>query len=329
MEKNTDSKSRIFYLGKLLYEKTDEDHPLSTNEIISLMEENYGLHVYRTTVSNDVKQLVALGLDIYTIESTQNKYFVNSRMFDEVELKLLIDAVESSKFITKKKSKILVSKIEKFTSEYKAGALKRNLCSEGRIKPCNENIFYIADAINTAINQEKKIAFQYFYYNVRKEKKPKHDGETYIFSPYTLVWNGDYYYVVGFSEKHQNIGCFRVDRIFDIPEILKDDAVPMPKSFDVADYVNTMFRMFNSDRKEVELICDNTVMDSIIDRFGEDVTTYAYDMKSFRAIVNVAVNHVFFSWIFGFGGKVKISSPQPVKDEFAKMVMNFRDSIEQ
>ena len=329
MEKNIENKNRVYYLGKLLYERTDEEHPLSTNEIIALMEDEYGLHVYRTTVSTDIKQLVSLGMDIYTIESTQNKYFVNTRLFDEVELKLLVDAIESSKFITKKKSRILVSKIEKFTSSHKASALKRNLCSEGRIKPCNENVFYIADAINTAINQGKKITFQYYYYNIRKEKKLKHDGETYVFSPYTLVWNGDYYYVVGYSDKHKNIGSFRVDRIFAQPTILKDTAEPMPKDFDIAEYVNTMFRMYNSDRMEVELICDNSVMGSIIDRFGEDVKTYAYNMNAFKAVVNVAVNHVFFSWIFGFSGKVKINSPQNVKDKFCDMLSTTLRSIDE
>lgn len=315
-----DAKNRVFYLGKLLYERTDEEHMLSTNELVDLMESEYGLHVHRTTISTDIKQLISCGLDVCTVESRQNRYFIGNRVFDDVELKLLIDAIESSKFITKKKSKLLIEKLEKFTSIHNASSLKHNLCIEGRIKPCNENIFYIADAINTAINQNKKISFQYFKYNVKKDKELKHNGETYVFSPYTLVWNGDYYYVVGYSDKHNDIGCFRVDRIYSQPQILTESAVPKPKDFDISEYLKTTFRMFNSEHEKVELICDNSLMDAIVDRFGEDVETYTNDTQTFRAIVTVAVNHIFFGWVFGFGGLVKILSPQNVKDEFANMV---------
>lgn len=327
MEQERNSKNRIFYLGKLLYERTDEEHPLSTNELIELMESEYVLHVHRTTISSDIKQLISVGLDICTIETTQNKYFVASRLFDDAELKLLIDAVESSKFITKKKSKLLTAKLGRFTSINNADMLKRNLCIEERIKPGNEGAFYIADAINTAINKHRKISFQYFYYDENKQKKLKHHGEPYIFSPYTLVWNGDYYYVVGYSDKHQSIGNFRVDRIFTQPVILEEKAVPKPKNFRIAEYINSMFRMYNSKREEVKLICDNSVMDAIVDRFGEKVLVSKYDDKSFIATVNVAVNHVFFSWIFGFAGRVIIAEPTEVKEQFREMLNNVSTKI--
>jgi predicted DNA-binding transcriptional regulator YafY len=328
MDNQNDSKLRILYLNKILNELTDEDHSLSTTELIKLMEKKYGIHVHRTTISNDIELLKQFGVDIYTIKSTQNKHYVASRLFGSAELKLLIDAVESSKFITAKKSKELVSKLSTFVSTNQAKELKRNISTEGRIKPGNEQIYYIVDAINDAINVGKKISFQYFQYNVRKKQQLRHDGETYVFSPYSLVWNGDYYYVVGYSDKHQNIGSFRVDRIYTQPKILKEDAVVAPEDFDIIKYINTMFRMYNSERQEVELICDNSLMDAVIDRFGQDVSTYAYDMKSFRTVVDIAVNHVFYSWVFGFGGKVKINAPQNTKEEYLAIVKASYDALQ-
>ena len=142
----------------------------------------------------------------------------------------------------------------------------------------------------------------------------------YKFSPYALVWNGDYYYMVGFSEKHNDIGNFRIDRVAKVPHILNEEALPMPDGFDIADYTNGMLRMYNSERYDVELICDNSVMDVIIDKFGADAQTYAYDMTSFKLEVNVAVNHVFFSWIFGFCGKVRIKGPESVRQQYKAII---------
>ena len=244
-------------------------------------------------------------------------YNMISREFDLPELKLLIDAVASSKFITDKKSKELVAKLAKLASNSQADELKRNI-PEGRIKAGNENIYYIVDAVNAAINNGKQISFQYFCYNVRKQKAAKHDEEVYVFSPYYLIWNGDYYYTVGYSEKHGGIGSFRLDRIIKPPTILEDDVVPIPSDFSINQY--TGFHMYNSKSETVELICDNSVMDSVIDRFGEAVQTYANDMETFRAVVDVAVNHVFFGWLFGFEGKVKIKSPDDVKEKYRKMI---------
>ena len=315
------AKLRPLYIGKILFEMTDEDHYLTTPEIIQILKDKYGIEGYRTTVASDIALLIDFGMEIEMIKSSSNQYHLISREFDLPELKLLIDAVESSKFITEKKSEELVSKLGKLTSQAQADAIKRNLVPEGRIKPGNEYIYYIVDAINDAINSKKKISFQYFQYNAKKKQKPKHNGEVYKFSPYYLVWNGDYYYMIGYSDKHQEIGSFRVDRISKQPTILSENAVLVPDDFDLNDYINTSFRMYSTKRQKVELICDNTVMDAIIDKFGEDVQTYAYDLKSFKAEVNIAVSHVFYSWVFGFGGRVKINAPEDVKSEYAEMII--------
>lgn len=317
---DNDAKLRPLYLAKILYEQTDEEHFLTTAQLIQILEDQYGIKAHRQTIKAEIELLKQFGLEIEEVKSTQNRYNLFGRRFDAPELKLLIDAVESSKFITAGKSKELVEKISSLTSTHVAASLRRNVSCEGRIKPGNERIYIIIDAINDAINKNKKISFQYFQYNVRKEKKLKRNGEPYVITPLHLVWNGDCYYMVGVYEYKQRLGNFRVDRIAKCPTILEEEGTPAPEGFNIDEHINTTFHMFSSAREEVELVCDNDVMDSIIDRFGEDVTTYANDMTSFRAVVNIAVSHVFYSWVFGFGGKVKIKGPDIVKEKYAEML---------
>lgn len=283
---------------------------------------NYGMTTHRTTIPSDIDLLIKSGMEIEVIESKPKKYYLNdyARTFSLPELKMLVDAVASFKFITKKKSDELIEKIITLGTPSSVPSLKRNLWPEGRIKQENERIYFNIEAVNQAINEKKKIAFQYFQYDVRKEQKLKHNGESYKFSPYALVWNGDYYFMVGLSEKHDGIGTFRIDRLAKTPQILDEDAIPMPENFDIAEFTNGMLRMFNSERCDVELVCDNSVMDAIIDKFGIEAKTYAYDMTSFKLEVNVAVNHVFFGWVFGFGGLVKIKSPENIRQQYIEMV---------
>ena len=318
---DNDSKLRLLYIGKML-QNTDEAHPLTNTEMMQILEDKYGMTTHRTTIPSDIDLLIKSGMEIEVIESKPKKYYLNdyARTFSLPELKMLVDAVASFKFITKKKSDELIEKIITLGTPSSVPSLKRNLWPEGRIKQENERIYFNIEAVNQAINEKKKIAFQYFQYDVRKEQKLKHNGESYKFSPYALIWNGDYYYMVGLSEKHDGIGTFRIDRLAKTPQILDEDAIPMPENFDIAEFANGMLRMYNSERCDVELVCDNSVMDAIIDKFGIEAKTYAYDMTSFKLEVNVAVNHVFFGWVFGFGGLVKIKSPENIRQQYIEMV---------
>lgn len=316
------AKLRPLYLAKILYEQTDEEHYLTTVQLMQILEEQYGISAHRQTIKADIDLLKQFGLEIEEVKSVQNRYNLYGRQFDIPELKLLIDAVESSKFITAHKSQELVEKLSRLAGEHASAGLKRNVCCENRVKPGNEKIYLIIDAINEAINQNKKISFQYFRYDVNKKQQLKLDGKSYVITPLHLVWNGDYYYMIGVYDYKQRLGSFRVDRIAKRPTILEEEGTSAPEGFDINDHINTTFRMFNSTRSEVELICDNDVMDSIVDRFGEDVSTCPYDQNSFKATVNIAVSNVFYSWVFGFGGKVKISKPSHVIDHYAEMLRN-------
>ena len=195
MEKN--AKLRPFLVSKIIFERTDEDNYLTIAQILDILKKEYGIESYRKTIQADIDTLIAFGFDIQETKSTQNRYNLVSRQFDNAELKLLIDAVESAKFIPASKSKGLVEKISALGGRNQGEKLKRNVSVEGRIKANNDKIFMIIDAINTAINQKKKISFTYFQYNVRKEQKLRHDGDPYVITPLHLVWNGDYYYMVG------------------------------------------------------------------------------------------------------------------------------------
>ena len=216
---DNDSKLRLLYIEKMLQD-TDEAHPLTNAEMMQNLEEKYGITTHCTTIPSDIELLIKSGIEIEVIESKPKKYYLNdyARTFSLPELKILVDAVASFKFITKKKSDELIEKIVTLATPSNVPSLKRNLWSEGRIKQENERIYFIIEAVNQAINDGKKISFWCFQYDARKEQKLKHGGEVYKFSPYALVWNGDYYIIVGFSEKHNSIGNFRIDRIAKTPQ---------------------------------------------------------------------------------------------------------------
>lgn len=320
-----ETKPRILYLQKILLERTDEEHPLTTTQLIEILNDEYGISAHRTTITKDITTLQEFGLDVVTIQSTQNKYFVGSRQFELPELKLLIDAVESSKFITAKKSEALIEKIHTLTSPGQVSKLKRNNYVVDRIKPDNEQIYYIVDTINDAINDGKQISFQYYDYSRLKKKVLKNKGEVYKLSPYKLLWSGDYYYVIGYSEKKNKVINFRVDRIAAKPIILTENALTMPKDFDLENFTKEVFFMFSGDEVVVDLRCDNSLMKTMIDRFGEDVTTLAYDMTSFRLQTEVSVSPTFFGWVFGFGGKVQILGPESIKEQYKQMIKAAND----
>ena len=316
---DNDSKLRPLYLAKILYEQTDEEHYLTTVQLINILEEKYGISAHRQTIKSEIELLRKFGIEIEEVKSVQNRYNICSREFENSELKLLIDAVESAKFITARKSKELVAKLSSLAGDYGAEKLKRNVCCEGRIKSDNERIYIIVDTINEAINEGKKISFPYFQYNVKKQHQLKHDGEAYVLSPLHLVWNGDFYYLVGVAEDN-TIRNFRVDRIAKCPTILEENSSQAPEDFNIDDYINTTFRMFNAEHTDVELLCDNDVIDSIIDRFGENIKITEAATENFKITVNVATSHIFYSWIFGFGGKVRILGPESIKDEYIAML---------
>lgn len=319
---DTNAKVRPFHIARILYERTDAEHPLSTVQLIDILQKEYGIPSHRTTITADVELLQGLGMDIGVIRSTQNRYYLKSRLLDVGELRVLIDAVEAAKFIPKSQSVSLVKKLSSLGGNAEETDLARHVTVERRLKGSNRKMVAIVNAINHAIHHKKVISFQYYSFNEKKQKVLRLDGYHYRLSPYRLVWNGDYYYVVGYYKSHKNesVTSFRVDRIYDVPEEIDAEFIPLPAGFDLDRHLNTMYHMFSTDRKNVTLLCENRMMDAIVDRFGEKVATEVADPEHFAAHVEVAVNNVFFSWIFGFLGKVVIASPDDVREDYEKMV---------
>lgn len=312
---------RTISLLKILNTYSDENHELSTKNIMDKLQKECGVTVHRTTVGKNIKQLVDCGFDIYTHKTTQNRYYLASRLFEMPELKLLADAVESAGFITEKKSEELIEKLCRLTSVYEAEVLQEGFCANNG-KSCNESIYYIADTINAAIAKRKKISFYYFHYGPGKNRVLKNDGKPYVFSPYKLVWNTDEYYVVGYSDKHEKLVSFRVDRIDRCPEILDEDAEPRPEKEELMRHIRTMTSMYDSRRERVTLLCDNAMMNAVVDAFGEDVETKAFGDDAFTVETETAASPVFYRWVFGYGGKIRITEPENVKKEYAEMVKN-------
>lgn len=316
-----DTRLRILYLYQMLLVNSDEEHPLSTRQIIDMMYKEHGIHMHRTTVPSDIALLKAAGIEVMSERRQSWNYYLSDRTFSLPELKILIDAVSSSKFITEKKSKDLVKKLISLTSETNADNLRRTLHIFGRVKSENEKGYYIVDAINEAMNRGKKISFLYYDYAPNKRIILKNSGEPYTISPYDLIWDGDYYYVTGLCDERNSIRTFRVDRIKKQPIILQDSIVLSPDDYDVQRYTNEVFRMFDTDiSEEVQLLCCNDVMKNVIDQFGKKIKTVIVDEGHFMATVQVCVSPTFFSWIFGFNGKIVLNSPDEVREKFKEQI---------
>lgn len=316
------NKLRLLYIYKHLLRYSDAEHPVSTPELLKFLKDTYGMDVNRTTLPGDFKMMEKAGFHFEVIRSRQNQYYFDGRLFDVAELKILIDAVSSSKFITEKKSHDLIKKLTTLTSEYNAEKLRRHVTVEGRVKSDNEKAYYILDAVNTAIDRECKIRFQYSEYNNRKRKIMKHGGEYYIVSPYSLVWDGDYYYVIGWCDNRDHMRNFRLDRFQQPPTVLYDEkAEPMPAEFKLAEYTRKVFHMFGSDQTvDVELLCESYVMNGIMDQFGTKTKTQEVDENHFKVTAKVCPSPTFYRWVFGWNGGMKILGPKSVQEEYRSML---------
>ena len=318
-DKNKDIvKRRVLVLLNYLYSQTDEDNQITSDDLVAYLHDQ-GVPANKKTLKNDLDLMVEAGIDIVTVSSKPNRYFWGNREFEMPELKLLIDAVSSSRFITEKKSRELVKKLSELASVNQRNELRRHVHGTGgRFKAKNENIYYTVNDINEAINKRKKISFRYYEYDGEKHRVYRNNGKKYELSPYDLIWNNDFYYVVGYSREHTNISTFRVDRI-DKVEILNERAVKKPAGYSIEDYSTQIFEMFEGERFRVRLECKNELMKYFIDRFGEDVETKSKGNDSFVATVRVSLSPNFYAWVFRFGGEMKIVSPKRAVKEINAM----------
>ncbi len=324
--KNSFQRLKILYLYKIMLEQTDEQHPITMSEIINQLK-LCGISAERKALYQDLEALCTFGLDIKQLKGNTSGYYVASREFELPELKLLADAVTSSRFLTEKKSNELLKKIEGLSSVYEAKQLHRQVFVSNRVKAMNERIYINVDTIHRAIAEEKMISFKYFDYDLNKKKKYRDDGTSRVCSPYALAWNDEQYYLIAYYDKYKNkITNFRIDRM-EAVTILDEDAVPKPDDFNVAEYMNSSFSMFSGESEEVKLRFDNKLINPVIDRFGKDITIVPDGDENFTVRVKVKAESPFFAWLFQFGSKARIIEPALLKEKYRKQIEDVLNTL--
>ncbi|WP_028830239.1 helix-turn-helix transcriptional regulator [Proteocatella sphenisci] len=320
MAKKPNQKLKLIYIAKILLEQTDEENALTVSEIQAELA-NYGVSAERKTVYSDIEMLKMVGIDIAARKSRTTQYFVASRPFELAELKLLVDAVQCSKFITHKKSRELIIKLEKLAGREQAKQLRRQVYIDSRVKTVNESIYYNVDTLHSAIANDKKVTFKYFDYNTNKEKIYRKNKHTYNESPYGMLWEDDKYYLVTYSNKYGNFVHYRVDRMKDI-ELTSEKRNPLPPSmqFDMAQYSNKMFSMHSGEEHIVRLKCKNSLVNAIIDKFGNDIEMEKLDEENFCITPKLQVSTNFFAWLFKFGSDIKIISPEDTAANYREYI---------
>lgn len=326
MPKGTNQKLKLIYLIKIMLEKTDDEHGITMPEILKALEA-YDVTAERKSIYNDFETIRELGIDIIGEPCGKSHvYHVASRQFEIAELKLLVDAIQSSKFITEKKSHELIKKLESFASNYEAKQLQRQVYVSGRIKTMNESIYYNVDEIHAAIASNKKLKFQYFRWNIQKEMELRKDGEFYVISPWALCWDDENYYMIGYDAQADKIKHFRVDKM--IRSACVDEPREGKEKFDESDmvaYTQRRFGMFDGEEETVKLLFDNELIGVVMDRFGKDIITARADEEHFTIRVKVAVSNQFFGWIFGLGDGVKILEPENVVNKMQEQIRRVFD----
>lgn len=333
MAKSSMQKQKLLYLQKIMLEKTDENHGLTANEIKQALEA-YGIRTERKSLYDDLKILETFGLDICRTRTTTVKYYVGSRDFEVPELKLLVDAIQSSKFITHKKSLSLIKKLEGLVSENEGKQLQRQVYVSNRVKNVNEKIYYNVDTLHNAIACEKQVAFKYCNWEIDfgSEKKivkvERKNGALYKVSPWALCWDDENYYLVAYDSDAQMIKHYRVDKMESI-EITGDerDGRKTFEKFDLAGYMKGVFSMFGGEQANVKLSVDNSLIGVIVDRFGSNVIIAKESETSFTVNVDVMLSPQFYAWVFGLDTKVRILSPQKAVDEFNQKLSAFQTSF--
>jgi len=312
MPKSSNQKLKLLYLAKILQEKTDDRHMLTVSELIAELSK-YGVSAERKSIYDDLEALKLFGMDIECARGRRTGYFLAGRTFELPELKLLVDSVQSSKFITHKKSMELIRKIESLCSVWEGQSLQRQVYVANRIKTMNESIYYNVDKIHTGIGDNRKISFKYFEYAVTKEKVYRRGGERYTASPYALTWDDENYYMIAFDSDAGKIKHYRVDKMTDIAVTdERRDGAEHFQSLDIAVYSKKLFSMFSGDEETVRIEFTNRLIGVVIDRFGRDVPVTIADDEHFTVSVRVAVSPQFLAWVASFGREARILSPKSV-----------------
>ena len=319
MPKSDNQKLKIFYILDYLEAYSNEKNPVRASDLIAMLDRQHNIRCDRKTVYSDIAALQEYGVDIVSLPGKNGGYYIASRNFELPELKLLIDAVQSSRYLTEKKSRELIEKLCSQCNEQDAKLMRRTVLVSGRVKSMNETIYYNVDAIQDAIAQNKQISFRYFDWDFGGKRKYR--DKEYLASPYGLCQDHENCYLLAFSDRH-GITSYRVDRMTDI-QLTEDNRTPCPELTGKAlhDHANRLFQMYSGDALDVKMRFHRSLLNVVIDRFGKDTMLIPDGEDYFNFTVKVAISPMFLSWIIGFGAKAKILHPQSVVDACKHMCM--------
>lgn len=330
MSRGTNQKLKLSVLSKIMQEKTDDEHSLTMPQIMEELEK-YDITAERKSIYADFQDMTdKLGIEIIKEQIGRETYYhVGARQFELAEVKLLIDAIQSSKFITQTKSRELISKIKSFVSEHQAKQLQRQVYINDRVKTMNESVYYTVDDVHTAINENKKIRFKYYKWDINKKLVARHNGDWFTVSPWALTWDDENYYMVAYDDLDQKIKHYRVDKMMRI-SILEEmrEGKELFKNFDMAAYSKTTFGMYSGQLTKVHIQFKKDMCGVFIDRFGKEISFRKIDDEHSQVSVDVAVSPQFFGWIFSLGKDVKVTGPDEVvakmRDAAEVFLLNYR-----
>ncbi len=327
MAKNPKQKQKLLYVLKCLNDKTDETHGVTVADIIAYLD-SYGITAERKSIYDDLKTLQDFGVDICSSKSKTVEYYIASRDFELSELKLLVDAVQSSKFITHKKSSELIKKLEGLSSIHDAKKLQRQVVVTNRVKTMNEKVYYNIDSLHEAINSGNKISFYYYKWEINPDnankvvKVRRNNGEKYIVSPWALSWDDENYYLIAYDSVADKIKHYRVDKMESVEVLTKEkrDGKQLFSKFDMAVYSKQIFGMFGGELTDIKVRFDNSLISVVVDRFSKNVFISLNSDGTFDMSTKVMLSPTFYGWLFGLGSKAQIISPSSAKDEFLSFV---------
>ena len=320
MPRSSNQKLKPLYLAQILLERTDEKNVLTAQGLVDALSA-YDIPANRKSIYDDIDALRRYGLDVTLRHGRDGGYFIASRDFELPELKLLVDAVQSSRLITGKKSRELIKKLSKLTSTDQAKQLNRQVYMNGRAKTLNEKVYYSIDAIHSAINDKKKISFKYFNYNINKKPVNRRGDKAYIRTPIAMCWNEDKYYLIAYNPKYDDpFANFRVDRMASV-EVLSEDADSYDrKAFNVSNYIKQAFGMFSGEVVSSRLAFDNSLVSVVIDHFGTDTRLTDIGGGRFAIDADVLSSPVFLGWVFQFGVKAEILAPESLRAAMRSLI---------
>ena len=327
MARASGQKLKLLYIVKFLTENTDEHHPASTADIIAHLEAN-DIHSERKSIYDDIEKLCDFGYDIVQVHSRLGGgYYMASREFELAELKLLVDAVQSSRFLTTKKSRSLIKKLEQMAGKHDAGKLQRQVYVAGRIKTENESIYYSIDNIHRAIQENRKISFQYLDWDLKKELVPRANSERTV-SPWALIWQDENYYLAAYDSEDGHIKHYRVDKMGKV-QVRREarEGVEQSAKVDLAAYTNQVFGMYGGEVAVVTLEFPNGLIGVVLDRFGRDADIRQMQAERFRVRAKVTVSGQFFGWLAGIGADATIVSPVNVREQYREWLENILGSM--